>query len=161
MSTNMFIRIGDIKGESHDNRHEDEIEVVSWTWGLTNSATGSQGGRGGSGRAAVRDLAFTHAIDRASPSLMLACATAQRFPDARLTVRRPDATTTDEFLVITLQDVRVTSVDASATEAVGGLVEQVTLAFTQVDYEYRRQLPDGSLDTGVHFRWDLERTRPR
>ncbi len=160
MSTNMFIRIGDIKGGSHDNRHQDEIEVVSWTWGLTNPPDGSHGGGGGAGgRAAFRDIAFTHLVDRASPSLMLACASAQRFRDAKLTVRRPDATTTEEFLVIALQDVCVTGVDISATEAVGGLVEQVTLAFTHVDYEYRRQLPDGSLDTGVQCKWDLERDR--
>jgi type VI secretion system secreted protein Hcp len=160
MSTNVFVRIGDIKGGSHDSRHQDEIEVVSWSWGLTNPAAGAAGGGGSGGRAAFQDVAFVHLVDRASPRLMLACASAQRFPEARLTVRRPDAATSDDFLRIILQDVRVTGVHTSPTEAVGGLVEQVTIAFTRVDYEYRHQLSDGSLDTAVQFKWDLQQNRP-
>jgi type VI secretion system secreted protein Hcp len=85
---------------------------------------------------------------------MLACASATHFQDARLTVRRPGTTTPEEFLLINLEGVVVTSVQSSAAEAAGGLLEHVTLSFARVDYEYRRQLPDGSLDTGVHFKWD-------
>ena len=159
MATNMFIRIGEIKGESHDSRHKDEIEVVSWAWGLTSSAPASSGG-GAAGRASFRDLTFAHLIDRASPSLMLACASAQRFRDARLTVRRPGTTTPEEYLLISLADVVVTSVQSSGTEAAGSLLEEVSLNFARVDFEYRRQMPDGSLDAGVHFKWDLQEDRP-
>jgi type VI secretion system secreted protein Hcp len=160
MATNMFIRIGDIKGESHDSRHKDEIEVLSWSWGLTRPAAASSDGVGTTGRAAFQDITFTHLIDRASPSLMVACASAQRFRDARLTVRRPGTTTPEEFLLINLEEVFVTSAQSSGTEAAGGLVEQVTLAFARVDFEYRRERPDGSLDTGVHFKWDLSQNGP-
>lgn len=159
MATNMFIRIGEIKGESHDSRHKDEIEVVSWAWGLTRSAPASSGG-GAAGRASFRDLTFAHLIDRASPSLMLACASAQRLRDARLTVRRPGTTTPEEYLLISLADVVVTSVQSSGTEAAGSLLEEVSLNFARVDFEYRRQMPDGSLDAGVHFKWDLQEDRP-
>jgi len=160
MATNMFIRIGDIKGESHDSRHKDEIEVLSWAWGSTNPAAASPGGGAGTARASFQDITFTHLIDRASPSLMLACASAQRFRDARLTVRRPGTTTPEEFLLITLEDVVVTSVQSSGTEAAGSLVAQVNLNFARVDFEYRRQRPDGSLDEGVHFKWDLQQSGP-
>ncbi|MBL8529441.1 MAG: type VI secretion system tube protein Hcp [Burkholderiales bacterium] len=159
MATNMFIRIGEIKGESHDSRHKDEIEVVSWAWGLALSAPAGLGGSA-AGRASFQDLTFAHLIDRASPSLMLGCASAQRFRDARLTVRRPGTTTPEEFLLVNLEDVIVTSIQTSGAEVAGGLVEQVTLAFARVDFEYRRQMPDGSLDTGVHFKWDLQEDRP-
>ena len=160
MATNMFIRIGDIKGESHDSRHKDEIEIVSWAWGIANPVMGSSGTGTSTGRATFQDITFTHLVDRASPRLMLASASAQRFRDARLTVRRPGTTTPEEFLLINLENVVVTGTQLSATEPVGGLVEHVTLAFVRVDYEYRRQLPDGSPDTGVHFKWDLQHNGP-
>jgi len=160
MAANMFIRIGDIKGESDDSRHKDEIEVVSWAWGLMQSTDSSPGAGSGGGRATFQNVTFTHLIDRASPRLMLACASAQRFPDARLAVRRPGTTTPEAFLLINLDNVIVTGVQSSGAETAGGLVEQVTLGFARVDYEYRRQLPDGSFDTGVHFKWDLQQNRP-
>ena len=160
MAANMFIRIGDIKGESHDSRHKDEIEVLSWGWGMANPAAASLGGGRATEPASFQDITFTHLIDRASPSLMLACAAAQRFPDARLTVRRPGTTTPEEFLLIALEEVVVTSVQTSGTEAAGSLLAQVCLNFARVDFEYRRQRPDGSLDEGVHFKWDLQQYRP-
>jgi type VI secretion system secreted protein Hcp len=156
MAANMFFRIGDIKGESHDSRHKDEIEVLSWACGITNPVTGASSEDATSGRATFQDITFTHLIDRASPRLMLACASAQRIPDARLTVRRPGTTTPEEFLLADLREVVVTSVQTSATETAGGLVEQVSVKFGRIDFEYRRQRPDGSLEEGEHFKWDLK-----
>ncbi len=160
MATNTFIRIGDIKGESHDSRHKDEIEVLSWAWGMANPPAGASGTGVQTERASFHDLTFTHLIDRASPSLMLACASAQRFQDARLTVRQPGTTTPEEYLLVSLADVVVTRVQNSGTEAAGSLLEEVSLDFARVDYEYRRQRPDGKLDEGVHFKWDLQQNAP-
>ena len=33
------------------------------------------------------------------------------------------------------------------------------LAFAKVDLEYKPQKPDGSLDVGVHFRYDVKAQR--
>jgi type VI secretion system secreted protein Hcp len=151
----MFFRIGDIKGESHDSRHKDEIAVISWAWGLANPVAASAGVGETTGRASFNDITFTHLIDRASPRLMLACASGEHIPEAKLTVRRPGTTTPEEFLRLKLHEVVVTGVHGSGTEAAGGLVEQVSLGFARVDFEYRRERPDGSLDEGVHFKWDL------
>jgi type VI secretion system secreted protein Hcp len=156
MATNIFIRIGEIKGESRDSRHRDEIEVLSWAFGLTNPAGVSSGGVDVTGRASFHDITFTHLIDRSSPSLMLACASCASLKDARLTIRKTGTTTPQEFLVIVLQDVVVTGVECSGTEAAGGLVEQVSLNFARIDFEYKAQKPDGSLDDGAHFKWDLQ-----
>jgi type VI secretion system secreted protein Hcp len=37
MATDIFAKIGDIKGESTDAKHKDEIEVLSFSWGVANS----------------------------------------------------------------------------------------------------------------------------
>ena len=34
--------------------------------------------------------------------------------------------------------------------------ESVSLAFAKVDLEYKPQKPDGSLDAGIHFKYDLK-----
>jgi type VI secretion system secreted protein Hcp len=64
-----------IKGESRDAKHEGEIEVLSWSWGVTNypSETVGKAGRE-AGKAISSDLNFYHRIDLASPSLIKACA---------------------------------------------------------------------------------------
>ena len=125
MASDIFAKIGDIKGESVDTKHKDEIELLSWSWGVSRSASGSGGG-GGRGRARRRfnDLSFTHKIDKASPLLLKACATGQHLKEATIT-RRKAGKGQQEFLVIKMNDVLVTSV-ADSDDSGGSQMESVT-----------------------------------
>ena len=75
MPSDIFAKLGDIKGESLDAKHKDEIEVLSFSWGVANTVAPGGGGGGGAGKATFHDLSFVHRIDSASPLLMKACAT--------------------------------------------------------------------------------------
>ncbi|MEP6506288.1 MAG: type VI secretion system tube protein Hcp, partial [Betaproteobacteria bacterium] len=72
MAMDMFIKIGDLKGESVDKKHAGEIDVLAWSWGISNSGSAHVGGGAGAGKANVQDLSFTKYIDKSSPDLMLA-----------------------------------------------------------------------------------------
>ena len=155
MASSIFARIGTIKGESRDARHKDEIEVLSWAWGMSQSGSTHAGGGAGAGKVTFQDLTFTHHVDKASPSLMKACATGVHTKDATITVRKAGKAQA-EYLVITLSDVLVTSVFTSVTAEGDATVENVGLSFAKVDLEYKPQKADGSLEAGVHFTYDLK-----
>ena len=155
MAATIFARLGTIKGESQDARHKDQIEVLSWSWGVSQSGAVAHGGGGGAGKASFHDFSFTHHIDRATPALMRACATGEHLKDATITVRKAGKGQ-QEYLVITMTDVLVTSVSMSVGAEGDASVEGVALAFAKVDLEYKPQKPDGSLDVGVHFSYDLK-----
>jgi len=155
VAVSIFAKIGTIKGESRDAKHKDEIEVLSWAWGVSQSGALAPGGGGGSGKASFHDLTITHHVDRSSPLLMKACATGKHIQEATITVRKAGKGQ-QEFLVITMMDVLVTSVAMSVSAEGDATMESVTLAFAKVDLEYRPQKADGSLDVGVHFVYDLK-----
>ena len=106
-----------------------------------------------SGKASFQDFAFTHHIDKASPLLMKSCATGTHIKNATITVRKAGKGQ-QEYLVIELTDVLVSSVLPSLESEQGATHEGVTLQFVKVDLEYKPQKPDGSLDVGVHFTYD-------
>jgi type VI secretion system secreted protein Hcp len=150
----IFAKIGNIKGESTDARHKDEIDVLSWTWGVTQTGTMAFGGGGGSGKASFQDLIITHHIDKATPLLLKACATGQHIPDATITVRKAGKGQ-QEYLIIKLTDVLIGSVVMSvAVDA--PTAETVSLQFAKVDLEYKPQKADGSLEAGLHFKYDIK-----
>ena len=151
----IFARIGTIKGESHDVRHKDEIEVLSWAWGVSQSGNLGHGGGGGAGKASFHDFVFTHHVDKASPLLMRACATGEHVKDATITVRRAGAGQLD-YLIVTMTDVLVTSVSTTVGAEGDTTLESVVLAFARVDLEYKPQKPNGSLEAGVHFTYDIK-----
>ena len=155
MAASIFARIGTIVGESLDSKHKDEIEVLSWSWGVSQSGTVAHGGGGGAGKASFHDFNFTHHFDKASPVLMAKCATGEHIKEATITVRKAGEGQ-QEYLVITMTDVLVTSVSTSDGAEGDTAVEDVALAFAKVDLEYKPQKPDGSLDVGIHFRFDLK-----
>jgi type VI secretion system secreted protein Hcp len=152
VATDIFAKLGDIKGESLDDKHKDEIEVLSWSWGVTNPV--SLAGSGAAiGMAHFHDLSFTHKIDKASPVLMQACATGVHLKEATITHRKAGKGQ-QEFLVIKMNDVIITALaDADSGDT---STETVSLAFAKINVEYKPQKADGSLDAGIHFKYDLK-----
>jgi len=117
MASDMFAKIGDIKGESRDAKHKDEIEVLSWSWGVTQTGSVTRGRGGGAGKATFQDFTFTHHIDKASPLLMKSCATGTHIPEATIAVRKAGKAQQD-YLIIKMTDVLITGVALSV--AAGG-----------------------------------------
>jgi len=154
MAADTFAKLGDIKGESLDDKHKDEIEVLSFSWGVSNAGSMGYGSGGGEGKATFHDLSFTHKIDKASPVLMQACATGVHLKDGTITVRKAGKGQ-QEFLVIKMNDVIITSVTHGSAGG-DGASENVSIAFAKVAVEYKPQKADGSLDAGIHFKYDLK-----
>ena len=154
MAADIFAKLGDIKGESPDDKHKDEIEVLSYSWGVANAGSMGYGSGGGEGKASFHDLSFTHKIDKASPVLMQACATGVHLKEATITHRKAGKGQ-QEFLVIKMNDVIVTSVTHGSSGS-DGASENVSIAFAKVNVEYKPQKADGSLDAGIHFKYDLK-----
>jgi type VI secretion system secreted protein Hcp len=155
VASDIFAKIGDIKGESTDAKHKDEIDVLSWSWGVTHSGSVGHGGGGGAGKASFHDLNFTHHIDKATPLLMKSCATGTHIPEAVITVRKAGKSQ-QEYLVIKMNQVLITSVAMSVSVEEPTTAENVTLQAAKVDLEYRAQKADGSLEPGLHFRYDVK-----
>jgi type VI secretion system secreted protein Hcp len=154
MAIDIFAKLGDIKGESTDNKHKDEIEVLSYSWGVTNPAHFGSGSGGGAGRATFQDLSILHKIDKASPKLLEACATGEHLKDATITFRKAGKGQED-FLIIKMNEVIITGVAQSNPSSDTGS-ETVNLVFAQVDWEFKPQRPNGQLDPGIPFKFDIK-----
>jgi type VI secretion system secreted protein Hcp len=149
----MFIKIEGIKGESNDVKHKDEIDVLAWAWGMSQSAAAMHSG-GTAGKISFKNLTITKRIDSASSALMLACSSGKHIKEAMLTLQKPGGRTAD-FVRLTLNDLIVSSLDNASSGSDEVITEQVSLDFSKVQFEYFRQKPDGSLEPVSPFKWDL------
>jgi type VI secretion system secreted protein Hcp len=154
MAVDMFIKIGDLKGEAQDQKHKDEIDVISWSWGVTNSGSAHTGGGAGTGKTEVHDLAFTKFMDKASPGLFLACCSGKHFPQATLIVRKAGEKPV-EYCKIKLSGVLITSVSTGGGKHGDRLIEDVHLNFGQVNLDYTPQDSKGQAGTAIPMGWDI------
>lgn len=155
MAMDMFIKIGDLKGEARDKAHGGEIDVLAWSWGMSNSGSAHVGGGAGAGKVNVQDLSFTKYIDKSTPDLMLAACNGKHFPDAKLTVRKAGETPL-EYLIITMTDVLVTSVSTGGSGGEDRLTENVTLNFAKVKVNYVEQTEKGTPGDKPEMGWDIQ-----
>jgi len=156
MAVDMFMKIGDIKGESTDKKHPAEIDVLAWSWGISNSGTTHQGGGGGAGKANVQDLSFTKYTDASSHALLLAASNGQHYTKANLVVRKAGGKGAPiEYIKIEMTEVMITSVSCGGSGGEDRLTENVTLNFAKVKYEYTPQKADGTPDTTKEMVFDI------
>jgi type VI secretion system secreted protein Hcp len=153
MAADIFAKLGDIKGESIDDKHKDEIEVLSVSWGVSNQGSMGFGTGGGEGKATFHDLTFVHRYDKASPILMQSCANGTHLKEGTITLRKAGKGQ-QEYLVFKMNDIIVTAVQPGFAN--NEPQENVSLAFSKVSVEYKPQKADGSLDAAIKFAYDLK-----
>ena len=88
MAADYFLKIDGIEGESQDKTHKGEIHLESWSWGESQTGTMSHGGGGGAGKVNMQDFHFVMGVNKATPKLLLACASGDHIPKAVLTCRK-------------------------------------------------------------------------
>ncbi|WP_241299303.1 Hcp family type VI secretion system effector [Burkholderia stabilis] len=156
MAQDIFLKIDGINGESLDDKHKDEIEVLSWDWEILQESTMHAGSGGGAGKATVKDLTFEHNIDRASPNLMKYALTGKHIDQATLVMRKAGGNPL-EYLKVTMSDVIVTRVkpSGSKTDAEKSR-ETVSLSFSKVKQEYVVQNAQGGSGGAVTASFDIK-----
>lgn len=158
MSQDIFLKINGIDGESLDTAHKNEIEVLSWNWGMTQESNMHMGSGGGAGKATVEDLTFEHYTDRASPNLMKYCLTGKHVSEATLTIRKAGGTPL-EYLKITMTDVIISKVHPSGSSAEERIREHVGLSFSKVKQEYIVQNQQGGSGGAVTAAYDIKQNK--
>jgi type VI secretion system secreted protein Hcp len=154
MAVDMFIKITGLAGESTDKTHKEEIDVLAWSWGASQSGTTHAGTGAGAGKANFQDISFTKWIDKSSPLLLMSVATGKHITDATLVVRKAGGTPL-EYLKIKMENILVSSVSTGGSGGEDRLTENVTLNFAKFDLEYIQQKPDGTGAPPVIAKYDI------
>lgn len=153
MPADYFLKLEGINGESRAAGHRGEIDVMAWSWGELQAG----GGGGGAGGLDLESLRFRMRPNRASPRLMLACATGQHIPEATLTVRQDSRNAGSDYLQIRLEDVLVSSYQPSAAGS-RLPVESLSLSYTKVELTYRLVRRNGTLGPPITAEVEGERS---
>jgi type VI secretion system secreted protein Hcp len=151
-----FLKIDGIQGESQDDKHKNEIQLQSWSFGAAQSGSFAAGGGGGAGKVQMQDFHFVKQVDKAGPKLLQACATGEHIPKIVLTCRKAGKDQ-QEYQKITLSDCLISSYNTSGS---GGSditpMEEVSVNFATIAYEYKEQKPDGTLGGTTKMEFNLK-----
>ena len=148
----MFLKLDGVKGDSQDARHEGEIDLLSWSWGVSVNIQEDQ--RRTSVVPAFQNVVFTKTADSATTALLDLCARGENVDRAVLTIRGRGEEAV-EFYTVVLEDVKVSQfVVTGSSEEVPH--EAVALSYARAGVQYIRITPKGEPDTPLRFSYDLQ-----
>jgi type VI secretion system secreted protein Hcp len=139
-----YLKLGDIKGESKDDKHKEWIELESFSFGV--SSTMTMGGGGGAGKAKFADVTMVKTIDKSSPILFVEAASGKHYPTAELVLVRSGV----EVMKWTISDVVISSYQISGGTADAVPTDQFSLNFAKIVAEYN------SSSGPVKMGWDIK-----
>ena len=154
-SVYICLKVEGIDGESLVDKHNHEIDLLTWNWGMTQAGFMSVGRGGAAAKTQVQDLVVTKYVDKASPGLMLACLKGEHIPEATLFVIKGGGSAL-EYIKITMSPVIVTSVTPGGNQDIGLTTENVALNFAKVTFSYTPQDDLGNTEPSVEFTWNIQ-----
>jgi type VI secretion system secreted protein Hcp len=167
MSVDMFLNLEGVDGESRDGSigksspvSSKAIDILAWSWGMSQSGTTHMGGGGGAGKVSVQDLSITKYVDNSSAVLMKKCSDGGHIPTACLTVRKAGEDPL-VYILIEMDDIIVTSLSTGGSGGEDRLTENVSLNFAEVKVTYVQQKDDGTGEPAVEYGWKIAENVPK
>jgi type VI secretion system secreted protein Hcp len=155
MAIEYHLDVKGIKGESAADKHMEQIELLSFSWGASNPTTIVGQGMS-AGKVSVSDLSISKRVDKSSPALLELCITGKHVDDATLYCsKQTGGKTPDDFLIITLHEVYVSSHQSAGSfgEDVG--TESVSFTYGKIHYDYKVQDKSGTLSSVKAVEYDV------
>jgi type VI secretion system secreted protein Hcp len=156
MAVNAFLDIDGVEGESIQKGYEKKIELMSFHWGASQSATTHMGTGSGSGKANVQDMSFSKNLDKTSPVLLQHLLIGTHFKKIVLTLRKVTGATQLPYLVFTMEDALLSSYSTGA--GMGGddqIIENLSINFGRIKMEYTLQDSKGNAAGKTTASWDI------
>ena len=127
-----------------------QIDVQSWSWGVTQTGSARAGAGGGAGRAQFEPFTVTKRVDATSPQLFVDTASGRHVPRVTLTVRSSGG----GYLRYTLEDVLISGLTVETST--GAPTESLSFNYGKIEIEVGGQGQAAPVKAG----WDVARNAP-
>jgi type VI secretion system secreted protein Hcp len=156
MAYDAFLKLDGVTGESQKENHAGEIDIMSFSWGASNSSSVGTGTGVSVGKVSVSDFSVMKSTDSASPVLFQKCCDGSVIATAVVTLQRQVAGSATPYLVYNFENVYVTSVQWSGSGGAGDApMESVSFTFETGTVDYTAINDDGSAGNAIHGGWDV------
>ncbi|MEO6802076.1 MAG: type VI secretion system tube protein Hcp [Granulicella sp.] len=153
MAVDFFLKLDGINGESADDKHKDEITIMSFSWGASQVTSVSGSGGSGAGKANLSDLSIMKNFDTSSTPLFKALLKGTHIKTGVLTAIKAGGDGSP-FIQLSLEELFVTSIQTSGSSEIP--MESVSFSYNQVKIEYFKQDEKGILKAAGDVTYNLK-----
>lgn len=153
-----YLRWDGIEGEAVAAKHEDEIEILSWSWGATQPGSSYSGTSRRRGTVIFSDISIVKELDKSSPKLFEYLAMGRVTSEVRLFLTASYAGSEREtYLEFIFVNVIITSFLQTGGVSTGSApLESFTFSFEQITIIYTEYDESGSSKGNSEVVWNVE-----
>lgn len=156
MAYDAFLKLDGITGESQKTGHDGEIDIMSFSWGASNSTSVGTGTGASTGKVNISDFSIMKTTDSSSPNLFQKCCDGSVIATGVVTLQRQVQGSATPYLVYNFTNVYVTSIQWSGSGGAGDSpMESVSFCFEQGTVDYTPQADEGGAGSAVHGGWNI------
>jgi type VI secretion system secreted protein Hcp len=155
MAVNAYCIVDGVPGPS--TSLSNAIDILSFSFGASNSAVfgpGASGGESRAGRADVQNVTIMKVLDKTSPQLFENCVTGDYLKSVDIQYFKPMGNKQDVYFKIHMENVLITSVQLSGSNE--NPTESISFAFAKVKVSYNPE-SGGKLQGFVDKGFDVEK----
>ena len=158
MAVNAYLIIDGRPGPSTSK--EKAIDILSFSFGASQTAVigvGSSGGEARSGRANLADISIMKVVDKTSPLLFDDCVTGNYLASVDIVYDKPMGDDQQDYYKIHLENALITSIQHSGSSE--NPVESVSFAYSKIKVSYNPE-KDGALQGFIDKGFDVLKIKP-
>jgi len=158
MAVNAYLMIDGRPGPSTSKQNA--IDILSFSFGATQTAVigvGSSGGEARAGRASLQDLTIMKVLDKVSPLLFDDCVTGNYLKTVDVIYDKPMGDSQEDYFKIHLEDALITSIQLSGSSE--NPVESISFAYSKVKVSYNPE-EGGALKGFIDKGFDVLKLKP-
>lgn len=133
MAVDYFLKLNGIQGESQDTNPKDEIQIMTWSWGASNTSSVAGTGGSGAGKVDLSDFNVTTFFDKSTPKLFKTIAVGTHIQNGTMNAIKSGANN-KPYLKVDFTEMFVTGLQMSASSEIPSVNISFTYNTIKVDY---------------------------
>ncbi len=154
MAVDYFLKLsGGVDGESQDEKHKGEIQLLSWSWGGTQTSTVGGPGGSGAGKASLSDVSVMAYFDKATPKFFKALCKGDHIATGTLTAIKAGGDG-NPYLKVDFEELFVTSLQISASSEIPTI--SVSFSYNSIKIDYSTQDEKGNMKSSGAVKFETK-----
>lgn len=153
MAVDYFLKLDGIQGESSDDKHKNEIQLLSFSWGASNVSSVAGTGGSGAGKVDLSDFSAMTYFDKSTPKFFKSVTTGQHIPTGTLSAIKSGADG-KPYLKIDFKELFVTSLQISASSEIPSV--SLSFSYNEIKIDYSVQDEKGNLASIGPVGWNVK-----
>jgi type VI secretion system secreted protein Hcp len=141
MAVDYYLKLDQIQGESEDDKHKNEIQVLTWGWGASNVSSVAGTGGSGAGKVSINDVGLTLNFDKSTPKFFKSICAGTHHPSGTLTATKAGAD--KPYLKVDFKEIYITGMQLQATTEIPEV--RLSFSFDEVKIDYSMQDEKGNV----------------